>query len=271
MPNRFSDRIGVTRLPELATYEFSDDLRVALWNTFQPILFYSRPNHIDWHEHLVQVHEFLHWRTHDTSYVLSGELVRLERWYFGENRKWYELYNLVDFVARQFNDREGQFLSLLNGVLQSEGSPYRFVDGILTTITDDNELQAVRDALAASDRFAGARTHLTRALELLGARPQPDFRNAIKEAISSVESTLKILTMQDHADLAESLREFARTHPIHGALVRGLDALYGYTSNEHGLRHSLLEADAKVGFAEAKFMIVACAAFVSFLITLEAQ
>jgi hypothetical protein len=48
-------------------------------------------------------------------------------------------------------------------------------------------------------------------------------------------------------------------------------ALYGYTSNEHGLRHGLLEADAKAGFAEAKFMIVACSAFVSFLIARAAE
>ena len=96
-------------------------------------------------------------------------------------------------------------------------------------------------------------------------------RNAIKEAISSVESTLKVLTRHDHADLATALREFARTHPIHGAMVRGLDSLYGYTSNEHGLRHALLEADANAGYAEAKFMVVACSAFVGYLIAREAQ
>jgi hypothetical protein len=159
----------------------------------------------------------------------------------------------------------------MNDVLENEGSPYRFVDGFLTAITDAHELEAVRDALAIADRFAGAREHLSRGLQLLGARPEPDYRNAIKEAISSVESVLKVLTAHDHADLATALREFARAHPIHGALFAGLNSLYGYTSNEHGLRHSLLDADARVGFAEAKFMIVACAAFVSFLITLSAQ
>jgi len=81
-----------------------------------------------------------------------------------------------------------------------------------------------------------------------------------------VESTLKVLTTAKHLDLSGALKEFVKAHPIHGALMKGLDTLYGYTSNEHGLRHALLEADAKVGFAEAKFMIVACAAFMNYLI-----
>jgi hypothetical protein len=78
---------------------------------------------------------------------------------------------------------------------------------------------------------------------------------------------LKVLTGLKKADLAVALRALAKTHPLHGALFSGLDSLYGYTSDEHGLRHALLEPDAKVGFAESKFMVVACAAFMNFLIT----
>ena len=101
---------------------------------------------------------------------------------------------------------------------------------------------------------------------MLGQRPVPDYRNAIKEAILAVEGTLKVLTGEDHAQLSVALRKFQRTHPIHGSLFAGLDSLYGYTSNEKGVRHALMESEANVGFAEAKFMIVACAAFMNYLI-----
>jgi hypothetical protein len=153
----------------------------------------------------------------------------------------------------------------------NEGAPYSFVECVLTPITDPIELQAVRDALAVGDRFAGAREHIRTAVEMLGQRPEPDFRNTIKEAISAVESTLKVLTGLDKATLAKALPEFADKHPIHGALFKGLDSLYGYTSDEGGIRHALTGADAKVGFAEAKFMVVACSAFVNFLIARAAQ
>ena len=42
--------------------------------------------------------------------------------------------------------------------------------------------------------------------------------------------------------------------------------LYGYTSDERGLRHPLLEREeANVGMDEAVFMLGACASFASYL------
>jgi hypothetical protein len=47
----------------------------------------------------------------------------------------------------------------------------------------------------------------------------------------------------------------------------GFTALYGYTSNEQGIRHAHLnEPTASPDEADALFMIGACAAFVSYLI-----
>ena len=43
--------------------------------------------------------------------------------------------------------------------------------------------------------------------------------------------------------------------------------LYGYTSNEEGIRHSLIdEGQANVGMDEAIFMLGACASFSSYLL-----
>lgn len=53
---------------------------------------------------------------------------------------------------------------------------------------------------------------------------------------------------------------------IHPAMEAAFRNPYGYSSDEGGIRHSLLE-DSKVGFAEAKFMVVSCSAFANFLIT----
>ncbi len=54
---------------------------------------------------------------------------------------------------------------------------------------------------------------------------------------------------------------------IHGALKSGIKSIYGYTSNEQGIRHPLLEKDApNVDESDALFMLSACAAFVSYLV-----
>ena len=53
------------------------------------------------------------------------------------------------------------------------------------------------------------------------------------------------------------------------ALRVAFPKLYGWTGDEDGVRHVIMD-EANVGFAEAKFMIVACSAFVR-LPTREAQ
>jgi hypothetical protein len=273
--NRFSHRQGVVKPPELSADEMSSELQTALWNVIHPLLFDEparlRSGEVDsqrWRHRLENVYQFIHWRVNELTYIWSAESNRLQQWFFHEEREWYEIYDLVDFIARLVG-RARENLALyqrFNQALQTEGSPYRFVEGVLTQIVDPIEIASIESALHEGDSFSGARAHIVRAMELIAHRPQPDYRNSIKEAISAVESTLKILTGKDHADLSEALKDFQSKHPIHGALFTGLDKLYGYTSNEHGLRHALLDAQASVGYAEAKFMIVACAAFMNYLI-----
>jgi hypothetical protein len=54
---------------------------------------------------------------------------------------------------------------------------------------------------------------------------------------------------------------------IHNRLKHGFTNLYGYTNDENGIRHPLLDdGPANVDETDAIFMIGACAAFVSYLI-----
>jgi len=253
----------------------SDQLRTALWNVVEASLFEEGfDGNTEWRSRLLQVHVFLHWRLDELTWNREYERRALAQWWFDDELEWYEIYNVVDYVAPRLGDSVDDRVDVfatLNRALEVEGSPYRFVGETLTTVTAPEEISEVAAALEVGDEFAGARAHITKALEFLAARPEPDYRNSIGESIASVESTLKVLTRLNHADLENALRAFAKTHSIHGALLSGLSSLYGYTSNEHGIRHALVDADAKVGFAEAKFMVVACAAFMNFLIAKSAE
>jgi hypothetical protein len=58
-----------------------------------------------------------------------------------------------------------------------------------------------------------------------------------------------------------------RSAAIHGALRSGFLSIYGYTSDEKGIRHPLLDdPQSKADEADALFMIGACASFVSYMI-----
>jgi hypothetical protein len=74
-----------------------------------------------------------------------------------------------------------------------------------------------------------------------------------------------IVAQSDSATLDGALKELCAKTEIHGALQAGFSKLYGYISDEKGIRHALLD-QPNVGFAEAKYMIVSCSAFVHYLI-----
>ena len=80
-----------------------------------------------------------------------------------------------------------------------------------------------------------------------------------------MESAAKAISGVEHGGLDAALKQLAEKTDIHPALRDSLVKLYGYSSNEKGIRHAILD-ESKVGFDEAKFMLVACSAAAHFLI-----
>ena len=96
-------------------------------------------------------------------------------------------------------------------------------------------------------------------------RDKPDFRNSIKESISAVEALCRKITGKEKATLPECLKVIDDIKPMHPAFKSALNKLYGYTSNESGIRHSLLEGDQVITKADARSMLVLCSSFVNYL------
>lgn len=107
-------------------------------------------------------------------------------------------------------------------------------------------------------------SHIGKALRLLSLKPDPDYHNSIKESISAVESACKVLTGDKSGGLAKALKKLCSSMPMHQSLQDAILKLYGYASNENGIRHAILDS-SDVGFSEAKFMVVVCSAYVNFI------
>jgi len=180
------------------------------------------------------------------------------------NCKWHELYDWLEFTMEYFPDREaaGRFAIMINYTLEEQLVSYRVVAQKITQITSNEEIQAIEDA--TDNKHKGARTHIVRSLELLSDKKKPDYRNSVKESISAVEAIAKTIAKNEKATLGEALKIIDKDSKMHGAFKEALNKLYGYTSDEKGIRHSLLEEDA-IDFADAKYMLVSCAAFVNYL------
>lgn len=55
---------------------------------------------------------------------------------------------------------------------------------------------------------------------------------------------------------------------LHIAFKEGIIKLYGWTSDDGGIRHALMDGDSSVTENEARFMLVLCSAYVNYLIIL---
>lgn len=176
---------------------------------------------------------------------------------------WNEVYDFMEFVGNNYEKYEfnENFMKSCNHLCEKEMSAYRFVDGVITRITEQQEINEIEQALEAS---AGpVNTHLRRSLELLSDRNSPDYRNSIKESISGVESLVAV-TLDKKGTLGQLLKKLEDEIGLHQALKTAFSNLYGYTSDKGGIRHALIEGDS-VDFNDAKFMLVVCSAFINFV------
>jgi AbiJ N-terminal domain 4 len=271
---KFSERKGYKEVSKVLQKEgMSDDLRNSLWNklhtgiykgyffpTIKPIeRFEVMPGLIESFEEAFFIN-FLKIPCDDND-------IRIKDCFF--EFKWFEVYDFIEFTFSHFSTNEILPLELnnvlveLNNILELELSAYRIVNGIVSDITSEQEIEMLEKVLSDED-FPNVNAHLKRALELLSDRKTPDYRNSIKESISAVESIAKEIVKKPDAELGKALAELEKSGKIHRALKSSYLSLYGYTSGADGIRHALME-EPNLTADDAKFFLLTCTSFINYL------
>jgi len=273
---RFSQRIGAAEAPALIQLEgISVALRNSIWNYIHSLF---SDEESGWWGIAEKSARFFFKSPVDElpSYNHRKMEWIKERVY---SMPWYEVYDFVEFVSEWYEKsrsypkvRKAKIQAVFNQIFENELSGYRFIQGELAPISNPAEVSEIEGALntTAQHGLAGAHAHITSALQLLAKRPDPDYRNSVKESISAVEAIAKQLGSTASQGLAGALNELAKKVSLHGGFRAGLLSLYGYTSDEGGIRHAMLE-ESNVGYDEAKYMVVACSAFVNYLAAKASQ
>lgn len=176
------------------------------------------------------------------------------------NSQWYVIFDIFEiaFLRGSKIIRPDDFQKKVNYAFEKENIGYRMINGKISQITDPEELNSIDQAIASSK--GPVYEHLTNALSLLTDRKNPDFRNSIKESISSIEALVKLKLENEAGTLGALLKHF----DFHPALKKGLSSIYGYTSDADGIRHSLLEEE-RLTYEDAKFFLVLCTAFINLI------
>ncbi len=266
---KFSEKKGHTKPPELQRDGMSDDLRASLWNVLH-FFIWDREGFVEPRAFGYQPDIFRFARSLWFDYFKQpldtipdgprATLFQIRTYFFGE--PWYRVYDLLQFIVEQEDNQKLD--TSLNQVLEREVAGYRFVNHVLTDLTNPEELEMLSGALADT-AFPGVAQHLQRALELMSDRTKPDYRNSIKESISAVESMARALTGATKATLADALKALEKKRKVHSALKEGFAKLYGYTSDQGGIRHAMLDDGTNITVADARFFLLSCTSFINYL------
>jgi hypothetical protein len=278
----FSQRVGVEPAVRPIQKDSMDDaLRNSVWNAFDMLIVAELRPGWEWREEALSRNppnaalfvslwmNFYRWPLTSLPLHTDSALEAVRAWYVDEAKApWNKVYDFAEFVGNlggSLQDASDMFRVLCNNFLARECSAYRFVGRTIAPVTNEAEIRAVEQA-ASKDRsdLRPVGTHIETALKLLSDRNKPDYRNSMKESISAVEALCKVVAQNDKATLGPALDAVATKVKLHPKLRDAFKALFGYTSDDHGIRHALKD-DGLPEAEDATFMLVTCSAFVNYL------
>lgn len=280
----FSERIGLVTPKVIQINSMDGDLKNSLYNFIYVYIIEKRIIDLDnFNRTLIRNY----YKTsisnynqakyvNDFYYTISFQEDYFQNEFF-ENSSWNQVYDIIEMLLdevcvdiKKYIDAGyiqaeyiEEVINELNRILERENSAYRYVAGKFVPITNEIEIASIEEALKSPNKLCTE--HLQRALELLSDKEKPDYRNSIKESISAVECLVKSFNDKGKGTLGALLGKMKKEGKIHASLSEGFSTIYGYTSDESGIRHSLMEDGRDVTKNEAMFMLVSCSAFVNYL------
>lgn len=275
MQHSFSQRAGFKPISEFLQDSSMDDaLRNGLWNVFyisiwemlpiSPTVIIGRTLISDWGETFLRelFCNLFNSQVDTISYAPKRALESIKSHFF--QAPWYEVYDFIEFIVNSSTiDSQivHDFATSCNTVLVKNKAAYSIIDGVVVKITNNDEIAAIKEAVESPYEFANQ--HLHEALAKLSDRDNPDYRNSIKESITAVDAICTSLT--GTSTLGQALNKLESKLDFNKQFKQGLEKLYSYTNGGSGIRHPLTEEGHHPTFDEAKFMLVACSAFVNYL------
>ena len=184
-----------------------------------------------------------------------------------ETQPFNKVFDLLQFILRHRQCPRG-FPDRLKRTFEACQLAYVIDTGPPSTIlpaVTQVEGNSVVESLGAL-RKAGLHSSAAHLREASACINRGDWAASVWESISAVESVARLLDPKASKTLGPALASLERRRALHPALKGAFSQLYGYTNQEQGIRHALLdEAKAPVRQDEAVFMLGACASFASYL------
>lgn len=272
----FSQAQGYEALPgQLKLGELPDSARTQIWNLLYSFLESSAKQF----DGFLGIHIWGDWEYVLKSTHCNFDNLALDDWENGFEVNRQKLRRQIEL------DSFNHVFDRLQFMMRHKSCPLEFAVGLKLVFMDCRlaytvELGPPPTILSAATREEGAAlieslqtlrqaglaasaSHLLNAGQNINQR---DWAGGVRESIHAVESVARIIDPDASRTLAPALKSIEEQGELHPALKKAFVKIYGYTSDEQGIRHALLDGTtAKVGMDEAVFMLGACASFASYL------
>lgn len=198
--------------------------------------------------------------------TLKSEWVKVLTPHFSEGFPY--AYNIAQYLL-EHPECAGHWLTGFSEVLISTRAAYRVLGDKIVPFGSEEEMAQLSAAIAAAEGASapGSKAHLLAAAKEMNIG---NWAGSVHEAVSAVEAAARITTGEHGKGLSELLVEMRKSGQIqHPALAGALIKLYAYTSDQKGIRHSLvLDGQASVSEREAFLMLGLCSAMTTYLLNL---
>lgn len=181
---------------------------------------------------------------------------------------WHQALDLMEAIAAYWPDAWHEELEAYRMAFNAQAERYmlgyRFVGNEIIRISDPLQVAAVEEAHKSAQTLPVAHGHLQAAVRLLSDRKTPNYAKSIAESMSAVEAVARQVTGDPRATLGAALKKLPQHHR---ALEDGWLKLYGFSSDEGGIRHAAKENGLVVDQPLALYFLVTCSAMVTYLLT----
>lgn len=113
-------------------------------------------------------------------------------------------------------------------------------------------------------RYAGPREHWLKAMDFAHGSKR-DLANAAKEAVCAVEAIARLLAGDHTATLGALIKQLKGQGRISPAMGKMLDGLWGFTSNEPGVRHGA-PYGSEIDEAETQYILDSAVAVLRYML-----
>lgn len=271
----FSERYGIVSTKvDIQLESMDDDLRRELWNWMYRML---EETPINQRNHVIHTQLFK-----KALHTFDFSLFKSQLFNYSKNATWYEIYDLIEltlahqpesftrssqwlFIDSKTHKKE-RYIQSLNEVLENNLAGYRYSEGLITPITSPAQIASIEQTFETltTPHFTPVHEHLKKALEFYSNRQKPDYANSVREAVTALESLVKLMAKTDMVDMGKvkQLLNLENDPKLASSIV----SLWGYASEKPGVRHAATDNQKPPTASEALLVLSTSASLISYLI-----